>query len=50
MADRFAAGDDAPGALLWSLLMFELWADAAPHDIGWRNEGGYGVPPPGLNP
>jgi len=30
-------GDDAPAPMLWSLLMFELWADQLPHSLSWRS-------------
>ena len=29
-------GDDGPAAILWSLLMFELWAQKTSHTLCWR--------------
>lgn len=36
LAQRLDRGDDAPAALLWSLLMFELWAATLPFEVTWR--------------
>lgn len=33
---KLVRGDDSPAPSLWSLLMFELWADEAPHAVSWR--------------
>lgn len=35
MSRRLDSGDDAPGALLWSLLMFELWAETLSFEVSW---------------
>lgn len=31
----FRSGDDSAGPLLWSLLMFELWADSLGREVTW---------------
>lgn len=33
---RLARGDDAPAPMLWSLLMFELWAAQRRYSISWK--------------
>lgn len=36
LCSRLTEGDDAPAPLLWSLLMFELWAREVKHSVSWR--------------
>lgn len=35
LAHQLDTRDDAPAALLWSLLMFELWASNLPFEVSW---------------
>lgn len=35
MHARFRAGDEASGPMLWTLLMFELWADSLTRTLTW---------------
>lgn len=36
LVQKLDAGDDQPAAVLWSLLMFELWAATLSHTVSWR--------------
>lgn len=36
LAGKLDVGDDQPAAVLWTLLMFELWAASVPHPVSWR--------------
>jgi asparagine synthase (glutamine-hydrolysing) len=37
LADELDAGEDGSAPVLWALLMFELWAEAVPHEICWAD-------------